>query len=236
MFFPFQVDVPMQRLPLANWALILVMIVLSAMALASEEMLVSWALWRNEDFALTQLLTNTAVHLGVIHLLGNMLFLFVFGNAVNAKLGHVRFLSLYVLLALLSSLSWYITGPGTASVGASGAIMGIIGTFLVYYPRNEVSCFYFFGLPRLTGTFSISSYWIILLYILFDLWGLASSPDGTNYVAHVSGMVFGLIAGIAMVKTGWITSSREEQNLLELFGWDKRQEPRRASPRAHSLR
>lgn len=225
MFLPYQVDVPMQRLPLVNWALILLTMVSSVMAFGSEEMLRAWILWRDDDFRVTQLITNITIHIGLLHLAGNMLFLFVFGNAVNAKLGHLWFILSYVALGVLSSLTWYLTGPGEASLGASGAIMGIIGLFLVLYPRNEISCFYFFGIPRLSGTFSVSAYWIILLYILFDVWGLARSGGSTNYVAHLSGMVAGFATGFALVRTGLVRSDRGEQNLLEAMGWMRKPEP-----------
>src|SRR5215468_1620795 len=80
----------------------------------------------------TTLFTSLFAHDGLGHLLGNMLFLFVFGNAVNAKLGHVQFLICYFLIGMLEGVVWMLLGPGPA-IGSSGAIMGIVGMFLVFY-------------------------------------------------------------------------------------------------------
>lgn len=110
--------------------------------------------------------TSTLLHADVIHLAGNMLFLWVFGNAVNYKFGHVRFLGLYFGAALLSGrvCDWW-SMPGTAVVGASGAIMGIVGAYLVFFPRNDVVVFYCFVLFGLicphVDTFRMSS-WIMI--------------------------------------------------------------------------
>ena len=223
-FFPYQVDVPMQRLPLANLFLIAATAVISVLAMmAPDGMLHNWVLWRDEHFRAYQLLTNLFVHGGILHLLGNLIFLFTFGNAINAKLGHWQFLSLYLGIGLVESLLWYMTGPGQASLGASGAIMGVVGMFLVLYPPNDVTCFWMFFLR--IGTFSISSYWLILLYILFDVWGLASDQGGTNYVAHVGGMVMGVGVITGLVMAGLIRSEPTEENLLEIMGWVKKKAP-----------
>ena len=77
--------------------------------------------------------------MGVLHLLGNLLFLFTFGNAVNAKLGHLPFLALYFGSGAFAGLAWLLLGSRVPVLGASGAIMGITGAFLVLYPLNEIS-------------------------------------------------------------------------------------------------
>src|SRR5205823_6429966 len=148
------VDVPMARVPVANWVLI------------GVTSLVTIAVWVHEartadrddqepeyplalkpaDFSPTQLVTYQFVHADILHLAGNMMFLFVFGNAVNAKLGHWQFVVIYLLLGVLAGAAFIPFAGGLPVLGASGAIMGIVGVFLVLFPRNDVQVFYWFGL------------------------------------------------------------------------------------------
>lgn len=109
---PYQVDVPMQRWPYANWALIAVTTIVSFAWLVDpgRGMLLSV-----EYFKVYQPLTAALTHGGPWHLFGNMLFLFVFGNAVNAKIGHLPYLGLYVLFAYVSGIAWLLF-PGGGSI------------------------------------------------------------------------------------------------------------------------
>src|ERR1035437_4732506 len=99
-----------------------------------------------KNFHLPQLVGNLFIHAGIFHLLGNMLFLFVFGNAINAKLGHLKYIALYLAVGIIDSAIWVLFGPNSPALGASGAIMGIIGAFLILYPHNDVSIGYWFGI------------------------------------------------------------------------------------------
>ena len=233
MFIPYKVDVPMQRWPLANWALIAVICIASiAVWLNPDEH--AWralALHRGEWFHPLGLLTSTFVHADIFHLAGNMFFLFLFGNALNARLGHWQFLALYFLAGLFSDLAWVAFGSShvyfmgldlgigdVASIGASGAIMGIVGMFLILYPRNNISVYWgisvWYG-----GTFELSAYWIIALYVAFDIWGLLHGTAGIGYLAHVAGATFGIAAMAALVKYNWVAPFKGEENLLQVFGF-----------------
>ena len=175
MLFPYNVDVPMERWPIANWAVIALTSVATFWGWANPDA-EQWMLWRGDEFQATQLLTHMLLHADPIHLIGNMLMLFVFGNAVNARLGHIAYVLAYVACGVCAGLLWLATDGGEASLGASGAIMGVVGMFLVYYPKNDVSVFLWFFGPR---TFQCSAYWIILMYVGFDLLAFSSgSGDG----------------------------------------------------------
>jgi membrane associated rhomboid family serine protease len=219
MLIPYNVDVPMQRWPLANWAIIAATIFLGAPVWTNlDEYEGSFLLlWRDEDFHWSQLIGSLLGHADFIHLAGNMFFLFVFGNAVNAKVGHVLFPLLYLMIGVGESLIWIALGSGPATIGASGAVMGVIGCFLALYPRNDVSIFYWFGLLG-TGTFSISSYWVILCYVALDLWGLSSTPDsGVNYLAHAAGAAIGFALTLLLVATRIVQTDPGEQTLLDIL-------------------
>jgi len=166
-----------------------------------------------------QFVTHVFLHAGVAHLVGNMVFLLVFGNAVNAKLGHGLFLLAYFALGIVAGVAWLSFGDGAAALGASGAIMGLVGLFLVYFPRNDVNVFYliFIGPAARGGAFTISSYWLILLYVALDLLGFLGPGSGVAHVAHLGGTAAGVAAGLLLLASGLVTSTEWEENLLMLL-------------------
>jgi membrane associated rhomboid family serine protease len=171
-----------------------------------------------DHFRFVQLVSYAFAHADIWHLAGNMVFLFCFGNAVNAKLGHLPFLALYFLLGAVGGLSWLALGQGSALIGASGAIAGITGVFFVLYPRNEVSCLYWFGLIA-SGTFEVMSFWIVLLYMAFDLVGtLLAGSGGVAYVCHLGGELAGVGIAVGLVLVGLVKSEYYEENLLQMLG------------------
>lgn len=258
MFVPYSVDVPMERWPYANWALIALTCVLSLAILFGagrpdrraqdrelqrvldelerkkakpEEIFraLEEAERRQSEpapplalvpsrWSLLQLFTSLFVHGSLLHLLGNMVFLFVFGNAVNAKLGHWQFLVAYLLLGALSSVAWLLLGTGQPLVGASGAIMGIVGIFLVLYPRNDITVLYRIGIAY-GGVFTLSSYWIILLYLAMDLAGaILAGGGGVAYVCHLAGAAGGFVLATAGLVAGWIEPAHYEETLPQMLG------------------
>jgi membrane associated rhomboid family serine protease len=232
MLIPYNVDVPMQRWPIANWVLIAVTVVVSCMLWGSEGSLLSAAVWPDEEFSATQLVTYLFAHADIFHLAGNMLFLFVFGNAVNAKLGHVLYLLLYGVTGVVAALAWMATDDGLL-IGASGAIMGVVGAFLVYYPRNDVSVAYWFGFIA-AGTFSLSSYWMILMYVAFDLWGVLRQGDGVAYISHLVGAGSGFGIATLLLATKLVRPSETEQTLFQAVRGTDTRTTGRPVPRATS--
>ncbi|HEX5270724.1 MAG TPA: rhomboid family intramembrane serine protease [Gemmataceae bacterium] len=263
MLVPYNVDVPMERLPFANWALI------GATCLISIVVLVGWdpdradrelerqlerAVQRNDQKEIERLerkleeegeptvpplslrwdrgvpawlFTYQFVHADFWHLAGNMLFLFVFGNAVNAKLGHWQFLVAYLLLGALAGLAFLPLSRGHPIVGASGSIMGVVGLFVVLFPRNDVQIFYWFSLIW-AGVTRIAAYWVVLFFVLGDLIGAVLEHSGpVAYAAHLVGAAGGFALGVALVKSRRVRSTRYEENILECFGYQRKDEPRR---------
>ncbi|MDP7128884.1 MAG: rhomboid family intramembrane serine protease [Planctomycetota bacterium] len=228
MLVPYNVDVPMERWPIANWVVMGVTSLVSIVGMVGDVLdSPAIGLWlkhflvlsRGETFAPLQLAGYMFMHAGPVHLIGNMIFLFCFGNAVNAKVGHAQFVSLYFLLGIIAGVGWMLIGSGPAMVGASGAIFGITGMFLVFYPRNDVSVFYAFWILVIkAGTFCISSYWVILLYVAFDLWGAYSGAGGVAYIAHLAGAFCGAGLAALMLIVGIVRSSAQEENLLQMMG------------------
>ena len=210
---PYTVDVPMARVPFANFALIAVTVFISVLAfgvdLEAVEPLVLVG-WRPLG-----LLGHMFIHLDPLHLAGNLVFLWVFGNAVCAKVGNGIYLLAYVGLGLIAAVAHNLL-DGRPAVGASGAINGVVGLFLILYPLNDISCFYFVFIRG--GVFSLSSIWMILLWLAFDIWGAAAGGGNVAYMAHVGGFAGGAALGVLLLKSGWIEMDRSEKSLLQVLG------------------
>lgn len=229
MLFPYTVDVPMKRLPIATWVIMAATIAIGFPcwpdfggylhgfvqdASGDPPFLI---LCRGSRFEAPQLVGNLFGHAGIIHLLGNMWILFLYGNAVNAKIGHIPYVVLYFVVGVLESLVWLWLGDGPATLGASGAVMGMIGAFVVLYPRNDVSIFYTFGLIRM-GTFAISAYIVIAVYVVLDLVGfLGVKGDGTNHLAHLAGAGFGFAFLAIGAATGIVQADPGEHTMVDIM-------------------
>ena len=146
---------------------------------------------------LSHLFTSMFLHGSWMHLIGNMWFLWLFGNNVEDVMGRVRFVVFYLLCGLTAALAQVITNPASVvpMVGASGAISGVMGGYLALFPRVRVFCFLIVG-------FFITSValpaWMMLLYwigiqVLSGLAASGGDVGGVAFWAHVGGFVAGLI-------------------------------------------
>lgn len=141
------------------------------------------------------------LHGGWLHLLGNMLFLWIFGDNIEDRLGHLGFLAFYLVAGLIATAAFVLANPDstTSLVGASGAIAGVLGAYLVIYPRRAVTVavpFFFFALIRLPAIVVLGLWFV---YQLLPL-GTASTQGGAGvaYLAHVAGFVFGALGVLAL--------------------------------------
>lgn len=139
-------------------------------------------------------LTAMFLHGGWLHLAGNLLFLYVFGNNVEDRLGRLRFLGFYLVCGYAATygFSLFFAGSSQPLVGASGAIAGVLGAYLVLFPRARVwslLTFLFFLPVRLPAWLVLGS-WFLLQYFFAEGAGL-SEATGTAYLAHVIGFLVG---------------------------------------------
>ncbi len=215
MIIPYEVDVPMSRWPYTNFALIGITIISFLLQFSlNEEQLMSYVLY---GWSVKGMICHMFLHGGWMHLIGNMIFLWVFGNAVCAKVGNGIYLVIYLALGLTAAAGHNIF-QGGAAVGASGVINGIVGLFLILYPLNNISCIILFGFRG--GSFTLSSFWMILFWLAFDIWGAQTGVGNTAYFAHLGGFVGGFGLGVAMLLFGIIKMDRDEKSLLQVFGWN----------------
>ncbi|MCM0594379.1 MAG: rhomboid family intramembrane serine protease [Gloeotrichia echinulata IR180] len=151
------------------------------------------------------LITCQFLHGGLLHLAGNMLFLWIFGNNVEDKLGHFKYLLFYLSCGVLASLTqWYFAqNSNIPSLGASGAIAGVMGAYILRFPQVQILGVIPLGI--FFPTFRVPAYFFLgFWFIQQAFYGLASLEAPTNigmegggiaYWAHAGGFIFGAILG-----------------------------------------
>ncbi|MEM1093456.1 MAG: rhomboid family intramembrane serine protease [Bacteroidota bacterium] len=145
------------------------------------------------------LLTSMFMHGGFMHLAGNLLFLWIFGDNVEHRFGRRAFLGFYLLSGVAGALAQIVLAPDSIipMLGASGAISGVMGAYLVLFPKNRVHVLFFFAVLSLPAVI------VLGLWIAFQIFeGLGANPygGGVAYAAHIGGFVAGVVAGL-LVRT-----------------------------------
>jgi len=142
--------------------------------------------------------TSIFMHGGIAHLFGNMLFLFIFGDNVEDRLGHFRYFIFYLVVGVLASVSHIIVtymfggNPLIPVLGASGAISGILAAYLVLYPKKRVRVIVFYFLTEVPAIIVIGLWFVFQLMSGIGMLG-SNLESGVAYGAHVGGFVSGLI-------------------------------------------
>jgi membrane associated rhomboid family serine protease len=145
--------------------------------------------------------TSMFMHGSLLHLGGNMLFLWIFGNNVEDSMGPVKFIAFYLLggIAALAAQAVLDTGSPVPTIGASGAVAGVLGGYILLFPRARVVTFifiiFFFTFIELPAML-ILGFWFVqqVLFGVYDLTTPTGEGGGVAYFAHIGGFVFGLIA------------------------------------------
>ena len=151
------------------------------------------------------LFSSQFLHGGFLHIAGNMLFLWIFGNNVEDRLGHVKYLVFYLACGALAALTqWFFSsGSNVPSLGASGAIAGIMGAYILRFPQAEILTLiplgFFFWTVRVPAFFFLG-FWFVqqALYGFVSLdtrMNIGMEGGGIAYWAHAGGFVFGAILG-----------------------------------------
>jgi len=141
------------------------------------------------------LVTSMFLHGGWAHLLGNMVYLGIFGDNVESALGHVRYLAFYLLAGILGGLTQVLTQPHSAvpTLGASGAISGVLAAYVLYFPHNRVLVWFWFRILAVPALVVIGL-WAVMQLVSGAGSLIAASPGGgVAYLAHVGGFAGGLV-------------------------------------------
>jgi membrane associated rhomboid family serine protease len=145
------------------------------------------------------ILTAMFMHAGWMHIIGNMVFLWAFGPEVEDAMGPPKYLAFYLLSGLAASLAQTAMAPGSTipNLGASGAIAGVMGAFLVTYPRDRIRAVLFIGwFARITfipAALLIGLWFLIQIFSQVGSVANVRSGGGVAYAAHVGGFIFGAI-------------------------------------------
>jgi membrane associated rhomboid family serine protease len=203
MLMPYRLETAYTRIPFTNAVLvgiISLVFFLIAFDAVSEEGAAEFIL---RDWSLPQMIGNTFLHGGFFHLLGNMIFLWVFGNVVCGTVGNIAYPLLYLFLGLAASAS-HLAFDGHPALGASGAINGVVGMSLILFPVNRLKCWYVFSMPFMgimwkSGTFQTKAYWMIFAWAVFDILGVLMGGGNTAYWAHIGGFATGMIVASCLI-------------------------------------
>jgi len=145
--------------------------------------------------AWTTLFTSMFLHGGIMHLAGNMLYLWIFGNNIEDVMGHGRFLVFYLLCGLVAAMAQAVPDMGSTipMIGASGAISGVLGAYLLLFPKAKVQVIIPIGFFMMR---TIPAGWLLGIWIAFQIVsGLSSTAagGGVAWWAHVGGFVAGMV-------------------------------------------
>jgi membrane associated rhomboid family serine protease len=214
---PLHDQIPTRRFPVVNYLLIaanILVFVLQWLSGADQEAFVSQYALIPAHFAsgpslsdFASIFTSMFMHAGLAHIAGNMLYLWIFGDNVEDRLGHGMYLLFYLAGGFLASMAHILTNMGSEipTVGASGAIAAVLGAYLVLYPHSRVLTLIPLGFfTRLTP---VPAYLVLGLWFVLQLFSgvlALTGPDvgGVAFWAHIGGFAFGVVVGwmLMMIK------------------------------------
>ena len=167
------------------------------------------------DFSWLAVLSSMFLHGGWLHFLGNMLYLWIFGDNVEDRLGHLRYLMFYLFCGAIAALGQSITNPYSAvpMIGASGAIAGVMGAYFVLYPHSRVLTavfiFFYLDLVEIPAIFFLGIWFFMQLFSGVGSIGADAASGGVAFWAHVGGFVAGAGLGALVRLRGQAAQRRE---------------------------
>ena len=154
------------------------------------------------------LLTYMFLHGGWLHLIGNMLFLWTFGDNIEDDLGHARYLLFYLLCGVAGGVTHVVVMPTSAAplIGASGAVAGIVAAYLLLHPRIRIWVLFLGRIPlRITAAWALGS-WVVLQFVS----AFALAGDDVAWWAHVGGIVTGAVLVLVLRRPGVVLFDRAQ--------------------------
>jgi membrane associated rhomboid family serine protease len=201
---PLRDTIPSLRVPVFNYLIIalnvLVFFYEVSLGPHAERFIYAYGLVP-ADFSFASLVTSMFLHGSWMHLLGNMLYLYIFGDNVEDRLGHARYVTFYLLCGMAAGLAQAVTNPGSElpMVGASGAIAGVSGAYLLFFPHSRVvtlvPIFLFLQVVEIPAVF-----FLVVWFLWQVMSGVATlareqAVGGVAFWAHVGGFIAGMVLG-----------------------------------------
>lgn len=210
---PYRTSIYPRRTPYMNYGLIAVNVLIFLLTyyphvnpVTGPEALRLWAqqfeLVSNRPY-LWQFVSYAFLHGGFMHIIGNMFFLYLFGNNVNDKLGNIGYLCFYLAGAVFSGIGHTLVSGGSV-IGASGAVAAVTGAYLVLFPQTLITVLYWFFF---IGMIEVPALYFILLKMIIIDNVIARYTPQVAYDAHLSGYAFGIAAMLGMLGTRLIGTS-----------------------------
>jgi membrane associated rhomboid family serine protease len=238
MIIPLRTDEATRRRPVVTQGLIAVNLLVYAVGMLGrfsgsfdEETLVAWGHFDPQHFRAWQLITTQFMHdpVGPWHIGFNMLFLWVFGTAVEDRLGRFGFLGFYLIGGAVAALAHMMVSAAPV-IGASGAIAGVTGAFLALFPRSHIIVLFLLG----GAVIAIPSVWFIGLYFVIDVLNqfvnfLGRDRGNVAYMAHIAGYAYGFATAFVLLATGLV--KRRDCDVFFLFKQMRRRAALRAANR-----
>jgi membrane associated rhomboid family serine protease len=204
---PLRDNIPSDRVPVVNYAIIAVNVAVflyeASLGRHIEKFIFTYGLVPSH-FSFSDLLTSMFLHGGWGHLLGNMLFLYIFGDNVEDRLGHGRYLIFYLLCGIAAGAAQAVASPhaDVPMVGASGAIAGVSGAYFLFFPTSRVltlvPIFFFLQMVEIPAVFFLLVWFLWQLLSGVATLGQAGGMGGVAFFAHVGGFVAGMLLGPAL--------------------------------------
>ncbi|MEM3595589.1 MAG: rhomboid family intramembrane serine protease [Candidatus Bathyarchaeia archaeon] len=185
--------------PAVNLTLIAVNTLVFLWSLTDFDHIVSRYGFTPLNWSLLTIFTSMFLHGGFDHLIGNMWYLWIFGDNVEDRLGHFGYLIFYFSSGLAAAFIHYMSDPisNVTAVGASGAISGVIGAYAVFYPRAKVLVLIRFYLTAVSA-FTMIGLWFLMQLVFGTLSLIGGVGSGIAYWAHIGGFTFGLLIGLTL--------------------------------------
>lgn len=204
---PFKDDNPTRTVPFVTVALIVLNCMVYIFGLlnpsAQRDVLYSYGAIPAEMLSFSpghfpNIVTSMFLHGGFFHVAGNMLYLWIFGNNIEDRLGHSRYLLFYLLCGVIAAYSHAVTEPSSVipMIGASGAVSGILGAYLLLYPHAKVHTIIFFGFFIDVVMFPaviVIGLWALLQIVNGIISKGLAGQAGVAWFAHIGGFLFGIL-------------------------------------------
>lgn len=195
-------DTNRRSVPVVTYALILLNVLVFLLELTGgEQFIVQWSivprrLLANPASDFPTIFSSMFMHAGWLHLGGNMLYLWIFGDNVEDAFGHLKFLVFYLICGVAADAAQIVVGPNSniPNLGASGAIAGVLAAYLVMFPRGQVRVLMGYGVIPMPALIVIGL-WIVLQFIsgVGSITSAAADTGGVAYMAHIGGFLAGLV-------------------------------------------
>jgi membrane associated rhomboid family serine protease len=190
-----------RRVPFVTFIILILNVIIFLVELArGDDFILRWAFVpsrfsSNTSGSFITIFTSMFMHASWAHLIGNMLYLFIHGDNVEDRFGHLKYVIFYLLSGVAATLAQYVLNKSSEVplVGASGAISGVLGAYLVMFPRNMVRVRLLFWIVPVRAFVSIGSWFIMQLFLSYLSIGATGEGGGVAYAAHIGGFIAGVI-------------------------------------------